>query len=437
MKLPGFLVPLVKSGVKSGVSKFVQYVEKYLDLLQSYHPFGTYYFFAGKDCDEPFITKNQTVIEELLGFIPPHKIVTSDGQELRVSHYSTKVQGIKHDSRFSLANVTEVTSPRNDDNDIEPGMEDKKSSKDKDEEKVNILDLLMEKNKDNHGEGALYDNTALYVAVESEDDKVRDIYKSRKLSEKGWIMLVSNHMVEQYIDIFKAKVQLNKSKYPMLASSKISDINHFAAPIPENKEDDTESKNDNISNEELAAVALGAASALKSAGKKWWNSAKDKYNKEKEEYIKKKELEKEKAKTQQSYPGIGSKAASTTNVVNPNLAQVQPAQAQYVQQPQYQYYVQPPQQLSGHPQQQPPPQQYAYYQPQTQYVQQQQPVVVNPNGGNQVQPQQAVYYVQQPQQIGNTQYHIAPQSSHYVVYQQPQQPQQPQNKSSYPSLSKR
>ncbi len=67
MKLPNFLIPLVKSGVKSGVSKFVQYVEKYLDLLQSYHPFGTYYFYAGKDCDKPFITKNQIIIEQLLG----------------------------------------------------------------------------------------------------------------------------------------------------------------------------------------------------------------------------------------------------------------------------------------------------------------------------------------------------------------------------------
>ena len=51
----------------------------------------------------------------------------------------------------------------------------------------------MKQNQNNDGEGILYDNTALYVAVESEDDKIRDLYRLRKLSEKGWIM----HLLEQ------------------------------------------------------------------------------------------------------------------------------------------------------------------------------------------------------------------------------------------------
>ena len=439
MKLPGFLLPLVKSGVKSGVSKFIQYVEKYLDLLQSYHPFGTYYFFAGKDCDEPFITKNQTVIEELLGFIPPHKIVTSTGQELRVSHYSTKQHGIKHDSRFSLADITSLTSNDDNDNDniIQPGSDNNKDKDKEEEKKVNILELLINKSKeDDDGEGTLYDNTSLYVAVESDDDKVRDIYRAKKFSEKGWIMLVSNHLVEQYIDIFKAKVQSNKSKYPMLSPKSMDD--HFAAP--EVKEDETEiKKEDTINKDEVAAVVVATAVTLKETGKKWWNQAKDKYNKEKEEYLKRKELEKQNQKTksqqqqQSGYPGLRSNT-SNRNVVNPNTSQIQPAQVQqqqtqYIQQPVM--YVQPPQQLQG--QQPPPQQQYHYYhQPPTQYI------------------QQPVMYVQQPQnisqngqQIGATQYRIAQQPTHYVVYpqqppqQQPQQGQLPKANGGYPTLSKR
>eukprot|EP01084_Bolivina_argentea_P055438 101647_1 len=147
MKLPNFLIPLVKSGVKSGVSKFVQYVEKYLDLLRSYHPFGTYYFYAGKDCDKPFITKNQIVVEKLLGFIPPHKIVTSDGQELRVSHYSTNKINVKHQSRFSLSHVTELTLANN---------QNDNNNNEKEEKKVNIIDLLMEKSKTINNQGILY-----------------------------------------------------------------------------------------------------------------------------------------------------------------------------------------------------------------------------------------------------------------------------------------
>merc|ERR1712154_701666 len=115
-----------------GIAKFVQYVEKYLDVLRSYHPIGTYYFYAGKDCDEPFITSNQCVVEELLGFIPPHKIVTSDGQELRVSHYSTRLDRSysKQASRFSLKTVTEVTQ-RN------LNVIDCKEENEKDDEKEN------------------------------------------------------------------------------------------------------------------------------------------------------------------------------------------------------------------------------------------------------------------------------------------------------------
>eukprot|EP01083_Nonionella_stella_P178503 630754_1 len=236
MNLPSFLVPLVKSGVKSGVSKFVQYVENYLDLLRSYHPFGTYYFFAGKDCDDPFITKNQLVIEELLGFIPPHKIVTSDNQEVRVRHFSTKnvkAPGIHHRSRFSLQNITEIMT------ELTVNKEETKDEEqsNEDDTKMDIMTLLREKSKKNGAdeEGVLYDNSSLYVAVESVES---DEYKTKKLSEQGWVMLVSNHLMEQYIDIFKAKVQCNKSQYPMLPPKNVEQCNHFgvrdvnAYPMP-------------------------------------------------------------------------------------------------------------------------------------------------------------------------------------------------------------
>eukprot|EP01084_Bolivina_argentea_P221343 374918_1 len=80
------------------------------------------------------LQKNQTVIEELLGFVPPHKITTSAGKEVRVTHYSTKVTAIKHHSRFSLAKVTDLTlnSPTN-------HNEDKKKSEK--EEKTEIISL--------------------------------------------------------------------------------------------------------------------------------------------------------------------------------------------------------------------------------------------------------------------------------------------------------
>eukprot|EP01083_Nonionella_stella_P041779 113131_1 len=232
MKLPSFMVPLVKSGVKSGVSKFVEYVEKYFELLRSYHPIGTHYFCAGKDGDHLFITRNLTAVEEIMGFIPPHKIVTSDGQELRVTHFSTRAAA-HHTSVFSLENVTDLINSNRDkifnDEDDDHAMH---------EEKMDILSLLKRENGKNDDDDlmtAMSNSSSLYVAVNNIEENHE--YKSKKLSEKGWVMLVSNHMVEQYIDIFKAKVQTN---YPerivinMMGSPQQSKVNTPVAEMYEN-----------------------------------------------------------------------------------------------------------------------------------------------------------------------------------------------------------
>eukprot|EP00484_Ammonia_sp_Unknown_P027695 CAMPEP_0197037050 /NCGR_PEP_ID=MMETSP1384-20130603/14361_1 /TAXON_ID=29189 /ORGANISM="Ammonia sp." /LENGTH=782 /DNA_ID=CAMNT_0042467303 /DNA_START=37 /DNA_END=2385 /DNA_ORIENTATION=+ len=427
MKLPGFLVPLVKSGVKTGVSKFVLYVEKYLEILESYRPVGTYYFFTGKDCDEPFITRNQTVVEELLGFIPPHKITTSEGHELRVAHYSTKVDGMTHESRFSLQHITLLTSPTSDnDGGADNGQfemigsdSQQQPGADENEEKTedDILERLMQQIRIQNagdGEGALYDNSSLYVSVESEDEKIKELYRKKKLSEDGWVMLVSNHLMEQYIDIFKAKVQQKHNQYPMLMPKSVSA--HFAAPECEPVEEDE------LTVDSTAALTE-AAKKFKTTGKNLWNSAKEKYNKEKEEYLKKRELEKQQKQ----------EAAQSSNASTPYMQPPAHGQPVMYQQAAPYYYVQPPQQVvsaaASNTYQGAPPQQQYYAAPQAM-----------PYSGQPTQPQPTMY-VQQPtnlamsgQPIGNTQYRIVQQPSHYVVYSQSPSDQQ---KVGYPSLAKR
>ena len=368
MKLPKFLVPLVKSGVKTGVSKFVQYVEKYMEILQSYHPLGTYYIFAGKDCDDPFVTHNQREIEEILGFIPPHKIVASNGEELKVSHHSTTC---KQRNRFSLANVTEIMDA------LESEMEAKSdgaaggitAATEDEEEKLDLLQLLMRKMTND-------DSTALYVAVDTADDAVMEKYRSRKLSGNGWMRVVGNHQTCEYIDLFKAKVQCKNSQYPMLIPPDVMTNDHFAAP-PSVSSASTAVTRVNAHNDggngvqerkdgadELRAAVNASAEILKSTGKKWWNQAlqaKDKYVANKD------------GKQEDGIPDI-------KRVVNPNLAQVQPVP----QQSQYQFY----------------PQQKTHYNP------------PYPMQGDESVP------------IGNTSYRIAQNSENYVVYPQPEPKQQ-------------
>ena len=254
MNLPKFFSPIIKTGVKSGIAKWVQYTEKFLDVIRSYHPIGTFYFMAGKDCDEPFVTRNQAVIEELLGFIPPHKIVTSDGQELRVSHYSTPLDGDKQASRFSLKTVTEVTLSN---------KVNVKSAEDE-ESKSNILDLLVERS--NSDEGTM-SGSSVYVAVPDSN-----AYRTRKLSEQGWIMLMSNHMIEEYISSVLAKTQPKISKYPMLAPKNVETINHFGVKPKSEKTELTE---------EFKEAIYASANILKSTGKTVWNQAKDELLKKK------------------------------------------------------------------------------------------------------------------------------------------------------------
>ena len=352
MKLPQFMCSLIKSGVKTGVHKFVQYVEKYMAILQSYHPLGTYYFFVGKDCDQPLITRNQRAIEELLGFIPPHKIVTSNGMELRVSHHSTSC---KPQNRFSLANVTQIidkleskgqTKRDGNDHEISGALAPAEEEQEEEDEKVDLLQLLLQNVNNGDCGGTMYDPTAMYVAVDAGDDEsVMEKYRSSKLSGSGWMKLVSNHSSYEYIDLFKAKVQQRKSKYPMLFPN-IMTNDHFAAPImdwnvdndnegdhesrsSERKRDDELKRQIKDSAEELKAAVNASAEVLKSTGKKWWNQAKDKYVANR-------------ANMQRN------QSVHTKQVVNPNCARIPPVSRPYGSsvisrqpgQPEYQFYAQ-------------------------------------------------------------------------------------------------
>ena len=371
MNLPGFLISFVKSGVKSGVSKYVGFVEKYVDLIQSYHPFGTFYFFAARDCDEAYVTKNPAAIQQMLGFMPPHKITASDKQELRVSHYSAAATIVKmpQNSRFSLAHITQWTSNENEENEQNDFV--CISSENEKREKNSNLVSIVERSKSIKIEKCENDKNknALYVTVESDDEEIQKAWRAKKMSPDGWVMLVSNHMMSEYIDLFTAKVQLKKSKYPLLPPSSVisPDYNYFAASHGKEIEKEINCKQQ--------TQAVSTTDLLKSTGKKWWNQAKDQYQKQKDDFFKHKQNE---------------------NINDPQTAAVSP----------YPY-----------------PSQLPSYQ------------------------QQPILYVQQPQNlsasgqmIGNTQYRIAQQNSHFVVYPQQQQQQQTQThsqSSAYPSLSKK
>ena len=107
------LVPIVWNsvinyGTKAAHMHFVNIASKYVDILSSYHPFGTYYFFAQDD--DAYITKHPDAITYILGFIPMHKIIDSSGNSIRVCHAETSIAEIDEtDNRFSLRYLRDIT----------------------------------------------------------------------------------------------------------------------------------------------------------------------------------------------------------------------------------------------------------------------------------------------------------------------------------------
>jgi len=197
--IPSLWSKIINYGAKSAHMHFVKTAGRYMDVLQSYHPLGTFYFMT-QEQDEPHITKNPKAIEDILGYVPLHKIIDSSGNAIRVGHSYTasKIDGID-DNRFSLQYLRDLTELIYE--------EEGKGNNEEDTESVvsgldnDLIDLLTVHN-DYDGEWNRYQ--CIYTIMESDDENVMKLIQNRKLSGKDWLQLVGNHVIGEYIELFSS-----------------------------------------------------------------------------------------------------------------------------------------------------------------------------------------------------------------------------------------
>ena len=192
---------LIDHGAHSAHLQFVKTMCKYMDILASYHPFGTYYFCTNQR-DQPLITKNPKAIEKILGFIPPHKIIDSSGNSLRVCHFASKIEGIE-DKRFSSRYLRDLIRII----DIEKEKEKEKEKGNNDEESISMksesltfikdLSLINLLTIENDYDGDWNRDLCIYKVMESNDEQImKKIIAKRKLTPKNWLQLVNDHCMD-------------------------------------------------------------------------------------------------------------------------------------------------------------------------------------------------------------------------------------------------
>lgn len=245
LKLPSFLMSVVKSSVKSGLSKFVSYFLDNQSMLCSYHPFGTYYF-CFSEFKAPVRCKNPKIIEKIMSFTPPHHMITSTGAEVRVTHYSMydskkygkrrtesleeiqaqaisdklrkegrtgngggsasyvgssrtifSVKGRKKRSK-SLSTVREFKAFDYSLDDCETGLT-----------LFSSVEKIMQA-AENDNDIIPPENVFIRVKSAGEIDFYQEVYHKHKLDDRGWVSLMSCHLIDKYVELFHARTQINE-----------------------------------------------------------------------------------------------------------------------------------------------------------------------------------------------------------------------------------
>jgi len=205
-KVPLVWSSLAKYGSQAFASSFVKIAGKYMEILSSYHAFGTYYFCV-EESDDPFISKDPDAVEEILGFLPPHKIFDAEGNRIRVCHRSTTIDGLdsndEEQHHFSLKYVNHLRQLL--------GQNDAVQNNDSQEEgnsavvNKKLIHLLTEQENEYDGEWNVH--ACVYKVMQSENEEIMRFIERRKLSGKNWLQIVDNHSISNYIALF-ARVQI-------------------------------------------------------------------------------------------------------------------------------------------------------------------------------------------------------------------------------------
>ncbi|ETO35026.1 hypothetical protein RFI_02047 [Reticulomyxa filosa] len=240
--LPKFVNTVVKTSLRSGLGKFIDYVEIHNELLHCYNPIGTYYIYNSTDnTEKPLLTSDYNVIFELLSFHPPIKLIhKTNGEAIRIQlkqmdwrcdeclvppPSNSAVTSMRRRSSLHSAKVDQM-------NDKERGKHLKME-----EMRIKMLQRLYEVEEDQ-------DWCDRYICVLDEDVDICG-YTKLKLSPKGWIDLLNNHMIDQYLQLFEAQNGILtsaldlypphlRSKLLALRRSSTSDTTtfHFSSPLP-------------------------------------------------------------------------------------------------------------------------------------------------------------------------------------------------------------
>lgn len=238
---------LINQGTNKAHKRIFETAGRYIDILASYRSFGTFYF-IGKN--EPFITKNCKVIEQILAYLPPHKVM-DDGRTIRVCHFYTAQKIGIAPNRFSLRYLRDLTRlHQTDDEEKEWQLqcEDTESVRSDD-----MNDLLSSRNV---FDGDWNEEDCIYNLMKTNQESIERIIQNKKLSGKDWLKCTNNHATAEYIRLFE---QIN------IDSLSVGEIEQFKEMMAQQNMQFHQGYDDDKSS---------LLNSIKSKGSKMWNNVK-------------------------------------------------------------------------------------------------------------------------------------------------------------------